>query len=60
MFQPEAIWGLGIVVLLAVLIWAVLHNRSRNRAKDPMTEAATKAEYDAPRTYARRRDANGS
>jgi len=57
MFQPEAIWGVGILILLGVLIWGVLYNRSRNRAKDPMTEAATKAEYDAPNTYRRPGDA---
>ena len=51
MFQPEALWGVGIVVLLVVLIWGVSRNSRRNRALDPMTEAATRAEYDRPDTY---------
>ena len=51
MFTPEIFYGIGAVVLLGVLAWGYLRNRGRNRANDPITEAATKAEYDHPDTY---------
>lgn len=38
----------GVVVLGAVLAGAAAWTATRNRAKDPMTEAATAAIYDAP------------
>lgn len=51
MFTPEVFYGLGALLLLAVLIWAVSRNKGRNRANDAITEAATREEYDHPETY---------
>ena len=33
------------------LLWGYRQYKTRNRANDPLTEAATKAEYDHPNTY---------
>jgi hypothetical protein len=33
------------------LLWGYRQYKTRNRANDPLTEAATKAEYDHPETY---------
>ncbi len=51
MFTPEVFYGLGALILFGALIWGYSRNRGRNRANDPITEAATKAEYDHPDTY---------
>lgn len=51
MFQPEVLFGVGIVVLFFGLLWGFIQYKTRNRANDPLTEAATKAEYDHPETY---------
>ena len=51
MFQPELLYGVGIVGLFLALIWGYVQYKTRNRANDPLTEAATKAEYDQPEDY---------
>jgi hypothetical protein len=51
MLQPEALWGVGIAVVFVALFWGWSYTRSRNRANDAITEAATKAEYDRPESY---------
>lgn len=51
MLTPEIFFGLGALVLLAVLVWGVNQYRTRNRANDPVTEAATREEYDHPDSY---------
>lgn len=51
MFTPEVLYGLGALLLMAVLVYGVLQTRRRNRANDPITEAATREEYDHPDTY---------
>lgn len=51
MLTPEILWGLGLLVLMAALAWGVTQHRRRNRANDPVTEAATRAEYDRPDSY---------
>lgn len=53
MLTPEILYGLGALLLLAVLVWGVTQYRRRNRANDPVTEDATRAEYDHPDTYDR-------
>lgn len=53
---PEIFFGLGALVLLAVLVWGMIQYKRRNRANDPITEAATRAEYDRPDTYAAEED----
>ena len=57
MFSWEMLWAVAPLVLLVGLIWAVGYNRGRNRANDKITEAATRAGYDAPEAYSRRADA---
>jgi hypothetical protein len=49
---PEVLYGVGAVILLAALVWGWANNKNRNRANDSVTEAATRAEYDHPETYA--------
>jgi len=53
MFTPEIFYGLGALLLLAALVWGVTQYRRRNRANDPITERATRAEYNHPETYDR-------
>jgi hypothetical protein len=53
MFTPEVFYGLGALALLAVLVWGIIQYKRRNRANDPITEAATRAEYSHPETYDR-------
>jgi hypothetical protein len=48
MITWEIFYGIGALVLAAAIVWAILRNRARNRANDPLTEAATKADYDHP------------
>jgi hypothetical protein len=51
MFQPEVLFGVGIVVLFLGLLWGFVQYKTRNKANDPLTDAATKAEYDDPHNY---------
>lgn len=53
MLTPEILWGVGALVLLAALVWGMTQYKRRNRANDPITERATRAEYDHPDTYQR-------
>jgi hypothetical protein len=60
MFSWEVLFGLGVVILAVGLIWGLSRNRTRNRANDPVTEAATRAAYDHPEAReAVTRDAQG-
>ena len=53
------LWGvmtiLGPIVLAAVLLWAILHNRTSKRQKD-RTEDATRRNYDAQNAEDARRE----
>jgi hypothetical protein len=51
----EIVYGLGALALLAALVFGVVQYRRRNRANDPITEKAAKAEYDNPSTYPQER-----
>ncbi|WP_296597546.1 hypothetical protein [Phenylobacterium sp.] len=51
MLTPEILYGLGALALLAALVWGVTQYKRRNRANDPVSEAATRAEYDHPGSY---------
>jgi hypothetical protein len=48
---PEIFYGIGAVILAAVIVWAILRNRTRNHANDPITDAATREEYRHPDGY---------
>lgn len=53
MLAWELIFPLGalaLAVTLAVMLW---RNHNRNKAVDPITEAATREEYDHPDRYDR-------
>ncbi|HEY0650153.1 hypothetical protein [Phenylobacterium sp.] len=55
--QPlELLYGLGALVLLAALVWGIVQYKTRNKANDPLTEAATREEYDHPETYEQKQD----
>ena len=55
--QPlELLYGLGALVLLIALVWGITQYKSRNRANDAVTEAATRDEYDHPDTYEKDED----
>jgi hypothetical protein len=55
--QPlELLYGLGALVLLIALVWGITQYKSRNKANDPLTEAATREEYDHPDTYQQKED----
>ncbi|RAK65346.1 hypothetical protein [Phenylobacterium kunshanense] len=53
---PEVLWGVGALVLLAVMVWAATQYHRRNKANDPLTEAATREEYSHPDTYPETRE----
>jgi hypothetical protein len=55
MFTPEVFYGVGALVLLAALVWGVMRNRARDRRLDPLTDAATRAQYDDPDAARRER-----
>ncbi len=48
---PELLYGVGTFILGAVIAWAILRNKYRNRTNDTVTEAATRAEYRHPNSY---------
>lgn len=56
-----SLWGLvtilGPIVLAAVLLWAILHNRTSGRQKR-QTEEATRKMYDAQSEEDARREAS--
>jgi hypothetical protein len=53
----EIVYGLGTVILALALVWGLSRSRNRNRANDPIREAATRAEYESPDAYAEKSEA---
>jgi hypothetical protein len=51
MIQLEVLFAVGTVVLFIALLWGFVRYKTRNRANDPITEAATRAEYNHPEAY---------
>ena len=47
----ELSWGVGILALLAALVWGIVQYKTRNRANDRITEQATAAQYKDPDHY---------
>jgi hypothetical protein len=47
----EALYIVGIVMLAAAFAYGYMRSRNRNRANDPIREAATKQLYDNPEGY---------
>lgn len=55
--QPlELLYGVGALLLAAALVWGIVQYRTRNKANDALTEAATREEYDHPDTYEQEQD----
>lgn len=55
--QPlELLYGVGALLLAAALVWGIVQYRTRNKANDPLTEAATREEYDHPDRYQQEQD----
>ena len=52
----ELVWGIGVLVLLAVMVWGATQYARRNKANDPLTEKATREEYSHPDTYPQERE----
>lgn len=50
---PELFYGLGAVVLLVGIAYALVWYNNRNKSADPITEAATREQYDHPDRYQR-------
>lgn len=48
---PEAIFGLGTIILLAALVWGAWAYQTRNRSNDRVTEKATRDLYRNPEHY---------
>jgi hypothetical protein len=48
---PEILFGVGILILLAVLVWAAIYNHRRNRRNDRISETATHELYAHPESY---------
>lgn len=42
----EIIYGVGALVLLAGMAYAAIRYKTRNKALDPLTEAATRRNYE--------------
>lgn len=53
MLAPEILYGLGAVILLIGIGYGVLRDKTRDKSKDPITEAATREEYQHPERYQR-------
>ncbi|WP_300376876.1 hypothetical protein [Henriciella sp.] len=48
---PEILYGVGALVLLAVLIWAVMRGRLKSKQAEAISEEATREEYEQPERY---------
>ena len=49
---PEILYGLGALILLGVLVWAVLRSRLKSPKARAIREEAIHEEYTSPEQYA--------
>ena len=49
----EFFYFIGAIVLLVAIGYGVYRDKTRNKRKDPITEAATREEYEHPERYER-------
>lgn len=56
MLPLELLYGVGALALLIALVWGIAQYKARNKANDPITEAATREEYDHPDHYQAKED----
>lgn len=54
--SPEILYGIGAVILLGVLIWAVLRSRLKSPKARAIREEAVRKEYKTPDTYQEEQD----
>ena len=47
----EALYAIGILLVLGGLVYGTLRARNRNRANDPIRDEATRQIYDNPERY---------
>lgn len=47
----ELLYFVGAIVLLGAIGYGMWRNATRNKAKDVLTEAATKMQYERPEEY---------
>lgn len=47
----EALYAIGILLVLGGLVYGTLRARNRNRANDPIRDEATRQIYDSPESY---------
>ncbi|MGB3625622.1 MAG: hypothetical protein WA989_07335 [Henriciella sp.] len=52
----EFLYGVGAVILLGVLIWAVAVPRLKSSKARTISEEATRMQYEHPETYKRHQD----
>lgn len=48
---PEILYGIGALILLGVLIWAVMRGRLKSKRAEAISEEATREEYQEPERY---------
>lgn len=49
----ELLFFIGAIVLLAAIAYGVFRDKTRDRSKDVLTEAATREQYEHPERYRR-------
>lgn len=47
----EIFYGIGALILLAALVWGVMHYRQKSARANAITEEATREEYEEPARY---------
>ncbi|MDY0885004.1 hypothetical protein ACFPL7_13060 [Dongia soli] len=52
-FGWETFYAIGALVLIIALAWGVSRSRKRNSANAPITQEATRAQYEQPEKYER-------
>jgi hypothetical protein len=53
---PELLYGLGALVLLAVLIWAVMRSKLKSPKARAIREEAAREEYENPEQFEKDKD----
>lgn len=48
---PEILYGIGALILLGVLIWAVMRGGLKSKRAEAISEEATREEYNEPERY---------
>ena len=54
---PEILYGIGALILLVVLIWAVMRSRLKSPKARAIREEAVREEYENPQKFEQDKDA---